>query len=135
MSFLYFCNVQKWLVVMEYSDVKTLYDNSVRKTSSVTVDFKRYLFSEINWNNRLIGIKFMKQPCFADLTRSVQNQRFSRITILPFDKFLIYKSFHCYQYIFSHLKMTISYIFLHYFRPQKYKKPQNEQGDVEKLPA
>lgn len=42
---------------MEYSDVKTLYDNSVRKISSVTVDFKRYLFSEINWKNRLIGIK------------------------------------------------------------------------------
>ena len=42
---------------MEYSDVKILYDNSIRKIYNVNTDFKRYLYPTINWNNRLIGIK------------------------------------------------------------------------------
>ena len=42
---------------MEYSDVKTLYDNSIRKITTVRTDFRRYLYSQINWDNRLIGIK------------------------------------------------------------------------------
>ena len=42
---------------MEYSDVKSLYDNSIRKILSVNTGFKRYLYPMINWNNRLIGIK------------------------------------------------------------------------------
>ncbi len=42
---------------MEYSEVKSLYDNSIRKITSVNTGFKRYLYPVINWNNRLIGIK------------------------------------------------------------------------------
>lgn len=42
---------------MEYSDIKSLYDNSIRKILSVNTEFKRYLYPMINWNNRLIGIK------------------------------------------------------------------------------
>ena len=42
---------------MEYSDIKSLYDNSIRKILSVNTGFKRYLYPMINWNNRLIGIK------------------------------------------------------------------------------
>ena len=42
---------------MEYSDVKILYDNSIRKIYNVNTDFKRYLYPTINWNTRLIGIK------------------------------------------------------------------------------
>lgn len=42
---------------MEYSDIKSLYDNSIRKITSVNTAFKRYLYHTVNWNNRLIGIK------------------------------------------------------------------------------
>ena len=42
---------------MGLSEVKTLYNNSIRKISSVKLDIKRYLYHKINWNNRLIGIK------------------------------------------------------------------------------
>lgn len=42
---------------MEYSEIKTLYDSSTRRINAVNTDFKRYLFTQINWRNRLIGIK------------------------------------------------------------------------------
>ncbi|MBQ2488527.1 MAG: AAA family ATPase, partial [Bacteroidales bacterium] len=42
---------------MEYDDIKELYDSSIRKISTVNTDFKRYLYTLINWKNRLIGIK------------------------------------------------------------------------------
>ena len=57
MLFLYFCRSKKQMSNMEYSDVKTLYDNSIRKITTVRTDFRRYLYSQINWDNRLIGIK------------------------------------------------------------------------------
>ena len=42
---------------MEYSEIKTLYDSSTRRINAVNTDFKSYLFTQINWRNRLIGIK------------------------------------------------------------------------------
>ncbi|MBO4738567.1 MAG: ATP-binding protein [Bacteroidales bacterium] len=42
---------------MDYNDIKQLYDNSIRKITTVKTDFKRYLYTQINWKNRLIGIK------------------------------------------------------------------------------
>lgn len=42
---------------MEYSDIQSLISSYHRLISSTDLRFKRYLYSEINWNSRLIGIK------------------------------------------------------------------------------
>lgn len=41
---------------MEHSEVKQLYDNSLRNINAVSTDYLRYLYKQINWKNRLIGI-------------------------------------------------------------------------------
>lgn len=42
---------------MEYIELQPLFDNYHRKISKVNLRFKRYLYSQINWDARLIGIK------------------------------------------------------------------------------
>ena len=42
---------------MEIAEIQPLYDNYHRKIAKVSLDFKRYLYSHINWNSRMIGIK------------------------------------------------------------------------------
>lgn len=42
---------------MDYSEVEQLYVISNRKISEVATTFHRYLYSQINWDNRIIGIK------------------------------------------------------------------------------
>lgn len=42
---------------MEESSLNSLYLTSTRLVKQVSVDFHRYLYSKINWNNRLIAIK------------------------------------------------------------------------------
>ncbi|MCR5379405.1 MAG: AAA family ATPase [Lentisphaeria bacterium] len=42
---------------MEDIEFQPLYDNYHRKIAKITLDFKRYLYSKINWNARMIGIK------------------------------------------------------------------------------
>ena len=42
---------------MEDIEFQPLYDNYHRKIAKITLDFKRYLYSQINWNARMIGIK------------------------------------------------------------------------------
>ncbi|MBR5444318.1 MAG: AAA family ATPase, partial [Paludibacteraceae bacterium] len=42
---------------MEYSDLEQLYVISNRKINEVDTSFHRYLYSKINWDNRIIGIK------------------------------------------------------------------------------
>jgi predicted AAA+ superfamily ATPase len=42
---------------MEYSDLEQLYIISNRKINEVDTSFHRYLYSKINWDNRIIGIK------------------------------------------------------------------------------
>ena len=42
---------------MEDIEIQQLYDNYHRKIAKITLDFKRYLYSKINWNARMIGIK------------------------------------------------------------------------------
>ena len=42
---------------MEDIEIHPLYDNYHRKIAKITLDFKRYLYSQINWNARMIGIK------------------------------------------------------------------------------
>ena len=42
---------------MEYTDLEQLYIISNRKINEVDTSFHRYLYSKINWDNRIIGIK------------------------------------------------------------------------------
>ncbi len=42
---------------MEKAEIQPLYDNYHRKIAKISLDFKRYLYSNINWNARMIGIK------------------------------------------------------------------------------
>ena len=42
---------------MELTDIQQLFDNYHRRLAKVDLRFKRYLYSKINWNARLIGIK------------------------------------------------------------------------------
>ena len=42
---------------MEYNDVEIVYQLSERKITEVKTFFHRYLYSQINWNNQIIGIK------------------------------------------------------------------------------
>ena len=44
-------------IIMEDIDIQQLYDNYHRKIAKISLDFKRYLYSKINWNARMIGIK------------------------------------------------------------------------------
>ena len=42
---------------MESADLQPLFDNYHRKISKIDLRFKRYLYSQINWKARMIGIK------------------------------------------------------------------------------
>lgn len=42
---------------MELAELQSLIDNYHRKIAKIDLRFKRYLYSQINWNARLIGIK------------------------------------------------------------------------------
>ena len=42
---------------MELSDIRPIVDFYHSKLAQVTLDFKRYLYSQINWDARVIGIK------------------------------------------------------------------------------
>lgn len=42
---------------MEYADLEQLYIISNRKINEVDTTFHRYLYPQINWSNRLIGVK------------------------------------------------------------------------------
>lgn len=42
---------------METADLQPLLDNFQRKMASIPMDFKRYLYHQINWDNRIICIK------------------------------------------------------------------------------
>ena len=42
---------------METTELQPLFDNYHRKITKIDLRFKRYLYSRINWNARMIGIK------------------------------------------------------------------------------
>ena len=42
---------------MENAEIQQLYDNYHRKIAKINLNFKRYLYSHINWNARMVGIK------------------------------------------------------------------------------
>ena len=43
--------------LMELVELQSLFDNYHRKLAKIDLRFKRYLYTQINWNARLIGIK------------------------------------------------------------------------------
>ena len=43
--------------MMNYTDVQPLLNTYHRKLAATSLNFKRYLYSQINWNARLLGIK------------------------------------------------------------------------------
>ena len=53
----YFCSVNQQSLAMEDKELQPLIDNYHRKIAKISLDFKRYLFSQINWDARMIGIK------------------------------------------------------------------------------
>ena len=42
---------------MDTSELQPLFDNYHRKITNIDLRFKRYLYHQINWNSRFIGIK------------------------------------------------------------------------------
>lgn len=42
---------------MEIADLQSLFNNYHRKIANIDLRFKRYLYSQINWKSRMIGIK------------------------------------------------------------------------------
>ena len=50
-------NILKACLFMELLDLQPLFDNYHRKIAKIDLRFKRYLYTQINWNARLIGIK------------------------------------------------------------------------------
>ena len=42
---------------MEHTDIQPLIDSYHRRLSAITSSFHRYLYSKINWNARMIGIR------------------------------------------------------------------------------
>lgn len=72
---------------METIELQTLFNNYHRKITKVDLRFKRYLYSQINWDARIISIKGahgvgkkVKQPCYY-------NKSFEQIADVP-DSFL-----------------------------------------------
>ena len=45
------------ILLMETSDLQPLIDNYHRRIAKIDLRFKRYLYSKINWNARMIGVK------------------------------------------------------------------------------
>ena len=42
---------------MVYIELQPLFDNYHRRIAKIDLSFKRYLYAQINWDARLIGIK------------------------------------------------------------------------------
>ncbi len=56
--FYYLCaGIDKIEAIMDYTDIQPLLNAFHRKLAATDLLFKRYLYSQINWNVRLLGIK------------------------------------------------------------------------------
>ena len=53
----YHCIVKQNIIIMDISDIQPLYDTFYRKIDKISLRFKRYLYDQIHWNARIIGIK------------------------------------------------------------------------------
>ncbi len=64
---------------MEYSEIKPLIDVYHRKIMTTNLTFKRYLYSKINWNVRLLGIKGARGVGKTTLILQYIKENFSNI--------------------------------------------------------
>ena len=62
---------------MAYTDIQALLNTYHSKLAATDLQFKRYLYDQINWNVRLIGIKALvesgKLLCLCNLSKKHSN--------------------------------------------------------------
>mgnify|MGYP003412286312 FL=1 len=99
---------------MELSDIKPLIDTYHRKIMTTSLTFKRYLYSKINWNVRLLGIRGARGVGKTTLILQFIKENFNNIDdalYVSLDNlwFNSYKLEDLVEYLYSH---GIKYIFL-----------------------
>lgn len=99
---------------MELSDIKPLIDTYHRKIMTTSLTFKRYLYSKINWNVRLLGIRGARGVGKTTLILQYIKENFNNIDdalYVSMDNlwFNSYKLEDLVEYLYSH---GIKYIFL-----------------------
>ena len=99
---------------MELSDIKPLIDIYHRKIMTTSLTFKRYLYSKINWNVRLLGIRGARGVGKTTLILQYIKENFNNIDdalYVSLDNlwFNSYKLEDLVEYLYSH---GIKYIFL-----------------------
>ena len=99
---------------MELSDIKPLIDTYHRKIMTTSLTFKRYLYSKINWNVRLLGIRGARGVGKTTLILQYIKENFNNIDdalYVSLDNlwFNSYKLEDLVEYLYSH---GIKYIFL-----------------------
>ena len=99
---------------MELSDIKPLIDTYHRKIMTTSLTFKRYLYSKINWNIRLLGIRGARGVGKTTLILQYIKENFNNIDdalYVSLDNlwFNSYKLEDLVEYLYSH---GIRYIFL-----------------------
>lgn len=99
---------------MELSDIKPLIDTYHRKIMTTSLTFKRYLYSKINWNVRLLGIRGARGVGKTTLILQYIKDNFNNIDdalYVSLDNlwFNSYKLEDLVEYLYSH---GIKYIFL-----------------------
>ena len=99
---------------MELSDIKPLIDTYHRKIMTTSLTFKRYLYSKINWNVRLLGIRGARGVGKTTLILQYIKENFDNIDdalYVSLDNlwFNSYKLEDLVEYLYSH---GIKYIFL-----------------------
>lgn len=99
---------------MELSDIKPLIDTYHRKIMTTSLTFKRYLYSKINWNVRLLGIRGARGVGKTTLILQYIKENFNNIDDVLYVSldnlwFNSYKLEDLVEYLYSH---GIKYIFL-----------------------
>ena len=99
---------------MELSDIKPLINTYHRKIMTTSLTFKRYLYSKINWNVRLLGIRGARGVGKTTLILQYIKKNFNNIDdalYVSLDNlwFNSYKLEDLVEYLYSH---GIKYIFL-----------------------
>lgn len=99
---------------MELSDIKPLINTYHRKIMTTSLTFKRYLYSKINWNVRLLGIRGARGVGKTTLILQYIKENFNNIDdalYVSLDNlwFNSYKLEDLVEYLYSH---GIKYIFL-----------------------
>lgn len=68
---------------MDYTDIQPLLNAYHRKLAATDLRFKRYLYGQINWNVRLVGIKGARGV--GKTTILLEGSLFTPLTAYPFE--------------------------------------------------